>query len=196
MDLSFPSIMAIGMVAFLLTYFQFESIWLSFAAALLIGLFAGWLNGSWLDRLIIGFAEVIAAFPALLLAMILILGLGIFLLYYLLLTAAWRLGAGAPAEQAFLANIHLEQRLDLLFVGVGQGDGNRPDLIAGQDDGTFQVLERFIRLVAEAEIEIGLQVGNGGGASQEHTEHSTDGEDHKNQNTDNFIHVERNSLSL
>ena len=74
--------------------------------------------------------------------------------------------------------------------------GNRPDLIAGQDDGTFQVLERFIRLVAEAEIEIGLQVGNGGGASQEHTEHSTDGEDHKNQNTDNFIHVERNSLSL
>lgn len=45
MDLSFPSIMAIGMVAFLLTYFQFQSVWLSFAAALLIGLFAGWLNG-------------------------------------------------------------------------------------------------------------------------------------------------------
>jgi simple sugar transport system permease protein len=45
MDLSFPSIMAIGMVVFLLTYFQFHSIWLSFAAALLIGLFAGWLNG-------------------------------------------------------------------------------------------------------------------------------------------------------
>ena len=45
MDLSFPSIMAIGMVVFLLTYFQFESIMLSFAAALLIGLFAGWLNG-------------------------------------------------------------------------------------------------------------------------------------------------------
>jgi len=45
MDLSFPSIMAMGMVVFLLTYFQFESILLSFAAALLIGLFAGWLNG-------------------------------------------------------------------------------------------------------------------------------------------------------
>jgi simple sugar transport system permease protein len=45
MDLSFPSIMAMGMVAFLLTYFQFESIWLSFAAAMSIGLFAGWLNG-------------------------------------------------------------------------------------------------------------------------------------------------------
>lgn len=45
MDLSFPSIMAMGMVAFLLTYFQFESVWLSFAAALLIGLFAGWMNG-------------------------------------------------------------------------------------------------------------------------------------------------------
>lgn len=45
MDLSFPSIMAMGMVAFLLTYFQFESVWLSFAAALLVGLFAGWLNG-------------------------------------------------------------------------------------------------------------------------------------------------------
>jgi simple sugar transport system permease protein len=45
MDLSFPSIMAMGMVVFLLTYFQFESILLSFVAALLIGLFAGWLNG-------------------------------------------------------------------------------------------------------------------------------------------------------
>jgi simple sugar transport system permease protein len=45
MDLSFPSIMAMGMVAFLLTNFQFHSIWLSFTAALLIGLFAGWLNG-------------------------------------------------------------------------------------------------------------------------------------------------------
>lgn len=45
MDLSFPSIMAIGMVVFLLTYFQFQSIILSFAAALLIGLFAGWMNG-------------------------------------------------------------------------------------------------------------------------------------------------------
>jgi len=37
--------MAIGMVTFLLTYFQFQSVWLSFAAALLIGLFAGWMNG-------------------------------------------------------------------------------------------------------------------------------------------------------
>src|SRR3990170_3950201 len=45
MDLSFPSIMAIGLVVFLLTYFQFASILLSFAAALLVGLFAGWLNG-------------------------------------------------------------------------------------------------------------------------------------------------------
>ena len=45
MDLSFPSVMAIGMVVFLLTYFEFQSIWLSFAAALLIGLFAGWMNG-------------------------------------------------------------------------------------------------------------------------------------------------------
>jgi simple sugar transport system permease protein len=45
MDLSFPSIMAIGMVVFLLSYFQFESIILSFTLALLIGLFAGWLNG-------------------------------------------------------------------------------------------------------------------------------------------------------
>ena len=45
MDLSFPSIMAIGMVAFLLVYLEFQSIWLAFTAALLIGLFAGWLNG-------------------------------------------------------------------------------------------------------------------------------------------------------
>ena len=45
MDLSFPSVMAIGMVIFLLTYFQFQSVWLSFAAALAVGLFAGWMNG-------------------------------------------------------------------------------------------------------------------------------------------------------
>ena len=41
------------------------------------GAIAGWLNGSWLDRLIVGFAEIIAAFPTLLLAMILVLAFGI-----------------------------------------------------------------------------------------------------------------------
>ena len=45
MDLSFPSIMAIGMVFFLLTYGVTHSVWLAFLSALLIGLFAGWLNG-------------------------------------------------------------------------------------------------------------------------------------------------------
>lgn len=45
MDLSFPSIMAIGMVAFLLTYDATQSVWLGFIASLLIGTFAGWLNG-------------------------------------------------------------------------------------------------------------------------------------------------------
>ena len=44
---------------------------------IVIGLIAGWANGTWLDRLILGSADVIAAFPALLLAMILILALGI-----------------------------------------------------------------------------------------------------------------------
>jgi ABC-type dipeptide/oligopeptide/nickel transport system permease component len=51
------------------------------AARLLVGLvlgaLAGWLNGSWIDRLLLRAAEVIAAFPTLLLAMILILALGI-----------------------------------------------------------------------------------------------------------------------
>jgi ABC-type dipeptide/oligopeptide/nickel transport system permease component len=42
-----------------------------------LGALAGWLNGSWVDRLLIGAAEVIAAFPSLLLAMTLILALGI-----------------------------------------------------------------------------------------------------------------------
>jgi simple sugar transport system permease protein len=46
MDLSFPAIMAIGMVAFLLTYDFSQMIWLSFIAALLTGTFAGWLNGA------------------------------------------------------------------------------------------------------------------------------------------------------
>jgi simple sugar transport system permease protein len=52
MDLSFPSIMAMGMVAFLLAYSatdQLESIpfrvLLSFMAALLVGTLIGWLNG-------------------------------------------------------------------------------------------------------------------------------------------------------
>jgi simple sugar transport system permease protein len=45
MDLSFPSIMAIGMVVYLLVYEFTQSVWLGFIAALLIGLFAGWLNG-------------------------------------------------------------------------------------------------------------------------------------------------------
>jgi len=51
MDLSFPSIMAIGMVAYLLAYQWTHSVWLGFLAALLIGLFAGWLNGV----LVVGF---------------------------------------------------------------------------------------------------------------------------------------------
>jgi peptide/nickel transport system permease protein len=42
-----------------------------------LGALAGWMNGSWLDRFIVGAAEVISAFPALLLAMLLILALGI-----------------------------------------------------------------------------------------------------------------------
>jgi simple sugar transport system permease protein len=44
-DLSFPSIMAIGMVAFILTYEATEMIWLACIASLATGTFAGWLNG-------------------------------------------------------------------------------------------------------------------------------------------------------
>jgi simple sugar transport system permease protein len=44
-DLSFPSIMAIGMVAFILTYDATGLIWLAFAASLAMGVFAGLLNG-------------------------------------------------------------------------------------------------------------------------------------------------------
>jgi peptide/nickel transport system permease protein len=42
-----------------------------------LGALAGWLHGTWLDRLILAAAEIIAAFPTLILAMILILALGI-----------------------------------------------------------------------------------------------------------------------
>jgi peptide/nickel transport system permease protein len=48
-----------------------------FILGVLLGAIAGWRNGSRLDRAILGLAEVIAAFPNLLLAMILILALGI-----------------------------------------------------------------------------------------------------------------------
>lgn len=44
---------------------------------LLLGALAGWFRGSWLDQLIRSAAEVLAAFPTLLIAMILILALGI-----------------------------------------------------------------------------------------------------------------------
>ncbi len=43
----------------------------------LFGVLAGWRSGSWLDRTIVGLSEVIAAFPTLILAMILILAIGI-----------------------------------------------------------------------------------------------------------------------
>ena len=42
-----------------------------------LGAAAGWLNGSWLDKAILSLAELLAAFPTLLFAMILILALGI-----------------------------------------------------------------------------------------------------------------------
>ncbi len=43
----------------------------------LLGLLAGWASGSWFDRLVLSASEIIAAVPTLLLAMILIVGLGI-----------------------------------------------------------------------------------------------------------------------
>jgi peptide/nickel transport system permease protein len=43
----------------------------------ILGAIAGWNSGGWVDRVIMGLAEIISAFPALLLAMTLILALGI-----------------------------------------------------------------------------------------------------------------------
>ena len=43
----------------------------------LLGVIAGWLNGTWLDRFLLSAAELTSAFPALLMAMILILAIGI-----------------------------------------------------------------------------------------------------------------------
>lgn len=43
----------------------------------LLGVMAGWRSGSWLDRTIVGASEVVAAFPTLILTMILILAIGI-----------------------------------------------------------------------------------------------------------------------
>ena len=42
-----------------------------------LGAIAGWRSGGWADRLIMGVAEVLSAFPALVLAMIIVLALGI-----------------------------------------------------------------------------------------------------------------------
>ncbi len=61
-----------------------QTIFLTFSvvlARILIGFvtgsIAGWLNGSWLDRFIVGLAEIIASFPTLIVAMILVLAFGI-----------------------------------------------------------------------------------------------------------------------
>jgi peptide/nickel transport system permease protein len=43
----------------------------------ILGAISGWFEGHWLDRLLLGFSEMIAAFPTLLLGMLLILALGI-----------------------------------------------------------------------------------------------------------------------
>jgi simple sugar transport system permease protein len=45
MDLSFPSIMAMGMITFMFTYDATTNVWLAFLAALVTGVFIGWLNG-------------------------------------------------------------------------------------------------------------------------------------------------------
>jgi len=45
MDLSFPSIMAMGMITFIFTYDATTNVWLAFLAALVTGVFIGWLNG-------------------------------------------------------------------------------------------------------------------------------------------------------
>lgn len=45
MDLSFPSIMAMGMITFMMTYDATTSVWLAFLVALLTGAIIGWLNG-------------------------------------------------------------------------------------------------------------------------------------------------------
>lgn len=45
MDLSFTSIMAMGMISFMFTYDATGNVWLAFLAALVSGVFIGWLNG-------------------------------------------------------------------------------------------------------------------------------------------------------
>jgi len=45
MDLSFPSIMAMGMITFMMVYDATSNVWLAFGAALLTGVFIGWVNG-------------------------------------------------------------------------------------------------------------------------------------------------------
>lgn len=45
MDLSFTSIMAMGMISFMFTYDATGSVWLAFLAALVTGTIIGWLNG-------------------------------------------------------------------------------------------------------------------------------------------------------
>ncbi len=47
------------------------------ALGTLLGMLAGWFRDSWLDRLLLGAVEVLAAFPTLLLGMVFILALGI-----------------------------------------------------------------------------------------------------------------------
>ena len=45
MDLSFTSVMAMGMITFMFTYDATGSVWLAFLVSLMTGVFIGWLNG-------------------------------------------------------------------------------------------------------------------------------------------------------
>ena len=55
----------------------FSVVALRLVVGFLLGALSGWTTGSWMDRFLLGAAEIISAFPALLLVMILILAIGI-----------------------------------------------------------------------------------------------------------------------
>jgi ABC-type dipeptide/oligopeptide/nickel transport system permease subunit len=59
----------------------------------ILGAISGWIHGGWLDRLIMGWVEVLASFPALLFAMVLILALdirkGLFPFFFALTFIGW-----------------------------------------------------------------------------------------------------------
>lgn len=118
------------------------------AVGLTLGITSGWFEGSWFDHAVKGLIDIIAAFPALLCAMVLILALGIRQGISSFVVALCFVGWGEVAQYLRAQVIALKPRP---FVEAAVVTGNRwPDIL------TRHILPNLLSpLVALAALEVG-----------------------------------------